>query len=105
MKVLVTELMWNDGMEELKRNGYSVDYDMELGRKRKELLELAPNYDALIVRNETKVDPELLDAAKNAKVIGRLGVGLDNIDLEAAKKEICRSFPRYMRMRHLSRNM
>ncbi|MFD2762162.1 hydroxyacid dehydrogenase [Lentibacillus juripiscarius] len=86
MKVLVTELMWNDGMEELKRNGYSVDYDMELGRKRKELLELAPNYDALIVRNETKVDPELLDAAKNAKVIGRLGVGLDNIDLEAAKE-------------------
>lgn len=85
MKVLVTELMWNDGIEELKRNGHSVDYDMELGRKRGELLDLVPSYDALIVRNETKVDPELLDAAKNTKVIGRLGVGLDNIDLEAAK--------------------
>lgn len=86
MKILVTELMWDDGIEELRRNGYSVDYDMELGRKRSELLELAPLYDALIVRNETKVDPELLDAAKNTKVIGRLGVGLDNIDLKAAKE-------------------
>ncbi|SDQ89595.1 hydroxyacid dehydrogenase [Virgibacillus salinus] len=85
MKVLVTELMWDDGIEELKRNGYSVDYDMELSRKRSELLELAPAYDALIVRNETKVDAELLDAAINTKVIGRLGVGLDNIDLDAAK--------------------
>ncbi|MBP2257406.1 hydroxyacid dehydrogenase [Virgibacillus alimentarius] len=84
MKVLVTELMWDDGMKELKRSGCSVDYDMELGRKRKELLALAPAYDALIVRNETKVDAELLDVAKNAKVIGRLGVGLDNIDLGAA---------------------
>ncbi|WP_164669438.1 hydroxyacid dehydrogenase [Virgibacillus doumboii] len=85
MKILVTELMWDDGIEELKRNGHSVDYDMELGRKRSELLQMVPSYDALIVRNETKVDPELLDAAKNTKVIGRLGVGLDNIDLEAAK--------------------
>ncbi|WP_174612832.1 hydroxyacid dehydrogenase [Virgibacillus ihumii] len=85
MKILVTELMWYDGIEELKRNGHSVDYDKQLGRKRTELLDLVPSYDALIVRNETKVDPELLDAAKNTKVIGRLGVGLDNIDLEAAK--------------------
>ncbi|PAV30737.1 hydroxyacid dehydrogenase [Virgibacillus profundi] len=85
MKILVTELMWEDGMEELKRKGYTVDYDMELSRKRKELLELVPGYDALIVRNETRVDTELLDAAKNTRVIGRLGVGLDNIDLNACK--------------------
>ncbi|QKY70114.1 hydroxyacid dehydrogenase [Lentibacillus sp. CBA3610] len=86
MKILVTELMWEDGIEELRKLGHSVDYDMELSRKRSELLKLAPVYDALIVRNETRVDPELLDAAKNVKVIGRLGVGLDNINLEAAKE-------------------
>ncbi|GAB3055712.1 hydroxyacid dehydrogenase [Virgibacillus ainsalahensis] len=86
MKVLVTELMWEDGIEALRRNGYTVDYDMELSRKRDELLQLVPSYDALIVRNETNVDPELLDAAKKARVIGRLGVGLDNINLDAAKK-------------------
>ncbi|SFE44278.1 D-3-phosphoglycerate dehydrogenase/(S)-sulfolactate dehydrogenase [Lentibacillus persicus] len=86
MKILVTELMWEDGIEELKRLGYTVDYDMELGRKREELLKLLPDYDALIVRNETRVDTEFLDAAKHTRVIGRLGVGLDNIDLQAAKE-------------------
>ncbi|GAB4073096.1 hypothetical protein GCM10028778_07200 [Barrientosiimonas marina] len=85
MKVLVTELMWEDGINELKRQGCRVDYDQELGRRRDELLELAPHYDALIVRNETQVDSVLLDAAKHAQVIGRLGVGLDNIDLKAAE--------------------
>lgn len=90
MKVLVTELMWEDGIEELKIMGFTVDYDKELWRDRIKLIELAPTYDALIVRNETKVDVELLSAAKNVKVIGRLGVGLDNIDLKAAKE---RSIP------------
>lgn len=85
MKILVTELMWEDGIKELRQKGYTVDYDMELSRKREELLEMVSGYDALIVRNETRVDPELLDAAKNTRVIGRLGVGLDNIDLEACK--------------------
>ena len=84
MKILVTELMWEDGIEELKRKGYTVDYDMELSRKREKLLSLLPAYDAVIVRNETKVDTEFLDAAKKTQVIGRLGVGVDNIDLEGA---------------------
>ena len=85
MKILVTELMWEDGIEELKRKGYTVDYDMELSRKREELLQLLPAYDALIVRNETKVDTEFLEEAKKTRVIGRLGVGLDNIDLQGAR--------------------
>lgn len=86
MKILVTELMWEDGIEELRRKGYTVDYDMELSRKREELLRLLPGYDALIVRNETKVDTEFLEAAKKTQVIGRLGVGLDNIDLQGARE-------------------
>lgn len=80
-KILVTELMWEDGMKDLRGKGYEVDYDLELSRKREELLGLLPDYDAVIVRNETKVDTEFLNAAKKAQVIGRLGVGLDNIDL------------------------
>lgn len=86
MKILVTELMWEDGMEELRGKGYTVDYDPELSRKRKELLGLLPDYDALIVRNETTVDTAFLEAATKTQVIGRLGVGLDNIDLEGARK-------------------
>lgn len=86
MKILVTELMWEDGIEVLRDKGYTVDYDMELSRKREELLSLLPDYDAVIVRNETKVDTEFLDTAKKAQVIGRLGVGLDNIDLKATRE-------------------
>jgi D-3-phosphoglycerate dehydrogenase/(S)-sulfolactate dehydrogenase len=86
MKILVTELMWEDGIEELKNKGYTVDYDPELSRKREELIRLLPDYDALIVRNETKVDTEFLEAAKKTQVIGRLGVGLDNIDLQGARE-------------------
>lgn len=86
MKILVTELMWEDGMEKLKENGYTVDYDKELSRKREQLLNLLPDYDALIVRNETKVDKEFLEKAEKAQVIGRLGVGLDNIDLQEARE-------------------
>lgn len=86
LKILVTELMWKDGIDKLKQKGYTVHYDMELSRKRSELLNLLPDYDAVIVRNETKVDAPFLDTAKNAQVIGRLGVGLDNIDLQGASE-------------------
>ncbi len=86
MKILVTELMWEDGIKDLKDKGYEVDYDMELSRKREELIHLLPNYDAVIVRNETQVDTEFLEAAKKTQVIGRLGVGLDNIDLIGASE-------------------
>lgn len=58
---------------------------MELSRLRDELIQLLPQYDAVIVRNETKVDTEFLDAVKRTQVIGRLGVGLDNIDLEETR--------------------
>jgi len=85
MKILVTELMWEDGIEDLRQKGYEVDYDMELSRKREELLSLVPDYDAIIVRNETRVDTEFLNTAKRTQVIGRLGVGVDNIDLQEAK--------------------
>lgn len=85
-KILVTELMWEDGRNDLEKKGYEVYYDLELSRKRDELLSLLPKYDAVIVRNETKVDKEFLDAAKKTQIIGRLGVGLDNIDLDGAKE-------------------
>lgn len=51
-----------------------------------ELIQIIPEYDALIVRGQTRVTDSVLDAASRLKVIGRAGVGVDNIDLEAAKK-------------------
>ena len=84
MKILVTELIWPEGLTELESLG-EVIYDPQLGQKPEELRELAASVDALIVRNQTQVDAALLEAAPSLKAVGRLGVGLDNIDLEATR--------------------
>lgn len=60
--------------------------DDRAGIGREELLRVVPEYDALITRSRTKVDAELVRAATNLKVVGRGGVGVDNIDLEAASR-------------------
>ena len=86
MKALITELIWNEGIEELKQHGFDVHYDEGLWKNREQLLDMVRDYDAIIVRNQTKVDQELLDAGIHLKVVGRLGVGMDNIDVAAAKK-------------------
>ncbi|GGE53239.1 hypothetical protein GCM10011391_35170 [Pullulanibacillus camelliae] len=85
MKVLITELMWEEGIEALG-NECAVDYDQELWRDRKRLLAKLKDVDGLIVRNQTQVDEELLRHAPHLKVIGRLGVGLDNINLAACRQ-------------------
>lgn len=84
MKVLVTETIREQSLEELHPN-CEVEYDPELWRDRAALLEKAADAHALIVRNQTRVDGDLIAAANSLEVIGRLGVGLDNIDLEAAR--------------------
>jgi D-3-phosphoglycerate dehydrogenase len=85
MRILITEIIWNEGVEELVKQGLEVDYDENLWGNREKLLQVAKHYDAIIVRNQTKVDQELLEAGNRLKVVGRLGVGLDNIDTIAAK--------------------
>ncbi|PSL46896.1 D-3-phosphoglycerate dehydrogenase/(S)-sulfolactate dehydrogenase [Salsuginibacillus halophilus] len=84
MKIVITELNWPQGIENLKSFA-EVTYDPELWKNRDDLLSKVADADAVIVRNQTKVDQELLAHAPRLKVIGRLGVGLDNIDLEAAR--------------------
>ena len=85
MKALITELIWNEGISELTRHGFEVHYDEGLWNNRAQLLQIVKEYDAIIVRNQTKVDQELLHAGTRLKVVGRLGVGMDNIDIPAAK--------------------
>lgn len=63
-----------------------VEIDYREGIERSELLEVVAEYDAIITRSRTKVDAELIKAASRLKVIGRGGVGVDNIDLEAASR-------------------
>jgi D-3-phosphoglycerate dehydrogenase / 2-oxoglutarate reductase len=77
-----------DGLEE---NGQAILYsearvDDRTGISADELKKIIPEYDALIVRSRTKVTPQLLDVAGRLKVVGRAGVGVDNIDLGAARE-------------------
>jgi D-3-phosphoglycerate dehydrogenase len=77
-----------DGLDEsgqsILRTSAKVDDRRDISAE--DLLMVVPGYDALIVRGRTKVTASVMDAAHNLKVIGRAGVGVDNIDLEAAKK-------------------
>lgn len=82
-RVLVTEFMDGSALAFLK-NRVQVDYVPDLFERHDELLQRVETADALIVRNRTRVTSDLLAAAKHLKAIGRLGVGLDNIDQQAA---------------------
>jgi D-3-phosphoglycerate dehydrogenase / 2-oxoglutarate reductase len=83
MKVLITERLSGAGVERLREH---LDVDERLGMSSEELLAEIGNYDALIIRSATKVDAAVFEKAENLKVVGRAGIGLDNIDVEAATK-------------------
>ena len=82
-KILVTENIVGPGMEKLKAK-YDVDWDKDLWHKPDVLLRMVGTYDALIVRNQTRVTADILKGAARCIVVGRAGVGVDNIDVKAA---------------------
>lgn len=84
MKVLISDSLSERGVEILKKAGLNVDVKTKLTPA--QLIEEIPNYDGLIIRSATKVTKDVIAAAKNLKVIGRAGSGLDNVDLPAATK-------------------
>lgn len=81
MKVLVCDELAEEGLETLARAGLYVDYRPKISDE--ELTKIIKDYDAIIVRSR-KISKEIIQAAERLKVIGRAGVGLDNIDLKAA---------------------
>jgi (S)-sulfolactate dehydrogenase len=82
MRILISEFMDRPAVDELASR-FDVHYDMDLVDRRSELEARIADADALIVRNRTQVDAALLSAAAKLRVVGRLGVGLDNLDLPA----------------------
>ena len=84
MKILITEFMEVKCVEVLKIN-FDVTVDHDLSANSNELKKIINKFDALIVRNKTQVKKEVLEKATNLKFIGRLGVGLDNIDTDYCK--------------------
>ena len=82
-RILVTDPIAEDGLEILRREA---DVEVRLGLSGPPLVEAIGGYEGLVVRSETKVTAEILDAAHQLLVVGRAGVGVDNIDVEAATR-------------------
>jgi D-3-phosphoglycerate dehydrogenase len=86
MKILVTDSLAPEGLEVFK-NTEGFEVDVKLGLKNNALKEICGAYDGWVIRSGTKITAELIEAAKNLKVIGRAGVGYENIDADAATKK------------------
>jgi|TARA_B110000438_G_scaffold265568_1_gene279009 phosphoglycerate dehydrogenase-like enzyme len=84
MKILITEFMESSSVEILKKS-FDITFDQDLSKNHIKLKDSIGKFDALIVRNKTQVNQEILKNAISLKFIGRLGVGLDNIDTEYCK--------------------
>ncbi|MBM4237383.1 MAG: phosphoglycerate dehydrogenase, partial [Euryarchaeota archaeon] len=83
MKLLVTDELSKEGLEMLKR-GSGVDVEVRPNLTHEELISIIPEYDGIIIRSGTKITKEVIEAGKRLKVIGRAGVGVDNVDVEQA---------------------
>ncbi len=85
-KILITDLLNEDALKLLEKTE-DISYTDLNTQNKDEILKVISDYDALIVRSKTQVDADIINAGTNLKVIGRAGVGVDNIDLEAAEKK------------------
>ena len=90
--ILITEFMDEDAVNLLKKK-YDVYYDISLAEDSNSLVKLINKMKALIVRNKTLVTRELIENAPNLTCVGRLGVGLDNIDLSACEEQNITVYP------------
>ena len=86
-KVLVSDKLSETAVQIFRDRGIDVDFMPDVGKDKEKLREIIGQYDGLAIRSATKVTPKILEAADNLKVIGRAGIGTDNIDKEAASKK------------------
>jgi (S)-sulfolactate dehydrogenase len=91
-KVLVSEYLPDEYLD-LLRTRHEVVYDPDLCTDRGRLLDLVSDVDAVFIRNRTRIDDQLIAAAPQLRVVGRLGVGLDNIDMEGCDRAEVRVIP------------
>ena len=84
--ILITDHIAEEGIEILEK-AESVNYEIRAGISNADLKHILGNYDAVITRSGTTVDADLLENTGKLKIIGRAGVGLDNVDIETASKK------------------
>jgi D-3-phosphoglycerate dehydrogenase len=86
-KVLVSDELSETAVQIFRDRGIDVTFDPKLGKDKERLLEVIGQYDGLAIRSATKVTEKVLAAATNLKVVGRAGIGVDNVDIPAASKK------------------
>ncbi|MBY6167056.1 phosphoglycerate dehydrogenase [Pseudooceanicola nitratireducens] len=86
-KVLVSDKLSETAVQIFRDRGIDVDFMPDLGKDKDKLAEIIGNYDGLAIRSATKVTPSLLEKADRLKVVGRAGIGTDNVDKDAASKK------------------
>ncbi|MFK7867973.1 MAG: phosphoglycerate dehydrogenase [Roseobacter sp.] len=86
-KVLISDKLSPAAVQIFKDRGIDVDFQPDIGKDKEKLAAIIGNYDGLAIRSATKVTEKIIAAADNLKVIGRAGIGTDNIDKEAASKK------------------
>jgi len=84
MKILISDKM-SDKVEDVLKSK-SIEYDIKTGMAPEELKSVIDQYDGILIRSATKLTAEILADCKNLKVVGRAGVGVDNVDLDTATK-------------------
>ncbi len=83
-KVLISDKLSEAAVQIFKDRGVEVDFQPDLGKDAARLKSIIGDYDGLAIRSATKATAEIIDAAPNLKVIGRAGIGVDNVDIAAA---------------------
>jgi D-3-phosphoglycerate dehydrogenase len=83
-KVLISDALSPAAVQIFKDRGIEVDFQPNLGKDKDKLAAAINGYEGLAIRSATKVTPKILEAAKGLKVIGRAGIGVDNVDIPAA---------------------
>jgi D-3-phosphoglycerate dehydrogenase / 2-oxoglutarate reductase len=83
-KVLISDALSPAAVAIFKERGLDVDFQPNLGKDREKLAEMINGFDGLAIRSATKVTSKMLERAQNLKVIGRAGIGVDNVDIPAA---------------------
>ena len=86
-KVLVSDKLSETAVQIFRDRGIDVDFEPNLGKDKEKLLSVIDQYDGLAIRSATKATEKIIAAAENLKVIGRAGIGTDNIDKDAASKK------------------
>src|SRR5664279_2138794 len=85
-RVLVSDKLSKTAVQIFKDHGILVDYQPDLGKDKEKLQAIIGDYDGLAIRSATKVTDKLIGAAKKLRVIGRAGIGVDNVDVPAASQ-------------------